>query len=235
MNIRLLAIAFLCCVWSIQAQEAHFTVTLNGHGPSGSGVLTLNSNILTFNITLPGIGPWELSAAGPGMDPRRPRFRLRLGSCPDTPNPPDSACVVEGAIVVTDTQISEMLDGLWVAYADLTIFRRDPNHTASRYVLTGQIVPVDTDDDGVPDYRDACPDTPVGAVVDVNGCGIEQLCPCEGPWENHGQYVKQVRAVTATFLADGLITVSEQRAIIGEAAKSDCGKAPRSTNHVRRR
>ena len=33
--------------------------------------------------------------------------------------------------------------------------------------------PRDTDRDGVPDKRDACPDTPVGAVVDTRGCPID--------------------------------------------------------------
>jgi len=33
--------------------------------------------------------------------------------------------------------------------------------------------PRDTDGDGVPDKRDACPDTPIGAVVDARGCPLD--------------------------------------------------------------
>ncbi|RPI71664.1 MAG: hypothetical protein EHM45_23250 [Desulfobacteraceae bacterium] len=32
--------------------------------------------------------------------------------------------------------------------------------------------PADTDEDGVPDYRDECPGTPKGAVADVRGCWV---------------------------------------------------------------
>jgi len=33
--------------------------------------------------------------------------------------------------------------------------------------------PVDSDKDGVPDYLDKCPDTPVGVVVDKDGCPLD--------------------------------------------------------------
>jgi OOP family OmpA-OmpF porin len=33
--------------------------------------------------------------------------------------------------------------------------------------------PLDSDEDGVPDYLDKCPDTPKGCVVDKNGCPID--------------------------------------------------------------
>ena len=124
--------------------------------------------------------------------------------------------------MITDAQISELLNGFWSVWAIVTIFSGDGR--PGRYVLTGQIIPTDTHNDGVPDHLDTCADTPAGAVVNPNGCSIEQLCPCEGPWKNHGDYMKQLRAVTANFVTDDLITASEQRAILTEAAKSDCGK-----------
>jgi OOP family OmpA-OmpF porin len=39
--------------------------------------------------------------------------------------------------------------------------------------------PLDSDGDGVPDYRDKCPGTPRGAAVDADGCPIscEPNCP----------------------------------------------------------
>jgi OOP family OmpA-OmpF porin len=32
--------------------------------------------------------------------------------------------------------------------------------------------PIDSDNDGVPDYLDKCPDTPAGAKVDAEGCVV---------------------------------------------------------------
>ncbi len=82
----------------------------------------------------------------------------------------------------------------------------------------------DSDGDGVWDYLDQCPGTPAGAVVDANGCSIEQLCPLDGPWKNHGQSISQLQAVVARFVREGLITRSEAASILKRAAASDCGK-----------
>jgi hypothetical protein len=83
---------------------------------------------------------------------------------------------------------------------------------------------VDSDGDGVPDDADQCPDTPRGAVVDEHGCSIDQLCPCDGNWRSHAEYVQCVMRVTARFQRDGLISTAERRAIVREAIRSDCGK-----------
>src|SRR5881396_2644631 len=55
----------------------------------------------------------------------------------------------------------------------------------------------DVDEDGVADSADLCPDTPQGAVVNADGCSVDQLVPCAGPasggtWRNHGEYVSNV-------------------------------------------
>ena len=53
----------------------------------------------------------------------------------------------------------------------------------------------DGDGDGIDDNIDMCPGTVVGEPVDVSGCSISQLCPCEGTrykltiWKNNGKYV----------------------------------------------
>jgi len=82
----------------------------------------------------------------------------------------------------------------------------------------------DSDHDGVWDYLDQCPNTTPGAVVDTNGCSIAQLCPCNGPWKNHGEYVKTVESVAAKFVQEGRITEQQRAAIVKQAANSDCGK-----------
>src|SRR5678815_3285161 len=50
----------------------------------------------------------------------------------------------------------------------------------------------DEDGDGVTDSRDHCPGTPTGVLIDGHGCSLEQLCPCDGPWGSHGEYVRCV-------------------------------------------
>jgi hypothetical protein len=82
----------------------------------------------------------------------------------------------------------------------------------------------DTDCDTVPDSQDVCPNTPAGAVVNASGCSIGQIAPCDGPWENHGQYVTAVRDAVAAFQRAGLIGEAAGRAIIQQAVHSDCGK-----------
>ncbi len=91
--------------------------------------------------------------------------------------------------------------------------------------------PPDADKDGVPDADDQCPDTSAGAIVDAQGCSIDQLVPCAGPrtggtWKNHGQYVSSVARTAEAFLAAGLITAAENDAIVAAAAHSDCGRRP---------
>jgi hypothetical protein len=95
------------------------------------------------------------------------------------------------------------------------------------FSLTGE---TDTDLDGIADSADQCPGTPAGAIVDADGCSIDQLVPCDGPasggsWKNHGQYVSAVAQVVNEFLAEGLITEDEADQIMGQAAESRCGAA----------
>ena len=82
----------------------------------------------------------------------------------------------------------------------------------------------DSDCDTVPDSEDLCPNTAANAVVNANGCSLEQLAPCGGPWENHGRYVNAVRETVAAFQRAGLIGEANARAIVQEAVHSDCGK-----------
>ncbi len=89
------------------------------------------------------------------------------------------------------------------------------------FSLSGE---TDQDADGVPDSLDQCPDTAPGAIVNADGCSIEQLAPCDGPWKNHGQYVSTIAHVTQQFRRQGLISEHQRSQIISAAARSDCGK-----------
>ena len=87
----------------------------------------------------------------------------------------------------------------------------------------------DADNDGVPDSEDQCPNTPAGAVVNAQGCSIDQLVPCAGPvtggtWKNHGEYVSTYNQVVKQFLADHLITRQQKGPLTSAAARSNCGK-----------
>ena len=85
----------------------------------------------------------------------------------------------------------------------------------------------DSDHDGVPDERDACPNTPTGAVVNTQGCSISQLCPCDGAWRNHGDYVGCVVEHAGQFQRKGLISATERRDFVRDAASSECGRRVR--------
>lgn len=92
----------------------------------------------------------------------------------------------------------------------------------------GDACDADWDGDGVVDAIDACVPTPIGSVVDANGCAIAQLCPCTHPnggdrWKNHGGYVSCVARAAGNFVLAGLIFEAEKGVIVSDAGESDCG------------
>jgi hypothetical protein len=94
------------------------------------------------------------------------------------------------------------------------------------FSLSGEL---DADADGVPDAQDACPDTAADAIVDAQGCSIDQLVPCDGPasggtWKNHGEYVSTFSHVVSEFIAQGLISRNGKGQLVSQAARSNCGK-----------
>jgi hypothetical protein len=82
----------------------------------------------------------------------------------------------------------------------------------------------DADEDGVNDADDECPQTQAGAIVDADGCSVDDRCPCDGAWQHHGNYVSCVRTATSVLLDAGLITGRQRGALVSAAARSDCGK-----------
>ena len=88
----------------------------------------------------------------------------------------------------------------------------------------GDACEADTDTDGVVDDDDHCADTPDGAVVNADGCTIDQLNPCGGTWKNHGAYVSSVTATAQAFRSAGLISQAVYSSTVTAAARSTCGK-----------
>lgn len=157
----------------------------------------------------------------------RPPFSLRGPAGPGTngpivsplmyhfqhPHPPPGfypgGYYFSGELSMTDEQIIYLFAGLLYVEAD----------GAAR----GQIF-LDSDLDFVPDSRDNCPETLPNVLVDSEGCSIEQLCPCNGPWRGHGEYVSCMQRATSKFISEELISESQQLELVKQAAQSQCGK-----------
>ena len=85
----------------------------------------------------------------------------------------------------------------------------------------------DNEDDAPSGDDDTSPGGEVGGVdgeSPQDECNIEQSCPCDGGWKNHGQYVNCVKAASDSCLEGGLINVEQKRDLNRSAAQSDCGK-----------
>jgi hypothetical protein len=61
-------------------------------------------------------------------------------------------------------------------------------------------------------------------LVELDAISIDQLCPCESQWKNHGAYVSCVAHAAEDFVAQGLISEVQKDAIVSEAGASSCGK-----------
>ena len=119
-------------------------------------------------------------------------------------------------IILSDAQVFDLLAGRWSLHVYSDVLAAGE--------LRGAIPPLDGDTDGVPDFFDHCPDTPAGAIVDSRGCSIEQLVPCAGSWNSHGEYMKTLIETTSYFVEQGWLTEAERRMKITEGAQSHCGK-----------
>jgi len=87
----------------------------------------------------------------------------------------------------------------------------------------GDICDADDDNDGVNDGSDQCLETRYPAAVDMYGCSIEDTCPCDNAWKNHGAYVRCNAHTSESFLNKGLISELEKDAIMSLAGQSECG------------
>lgn len=113
-----------------------------------------------------------------------------------------------------------------LSYPDLRIAPVGGGFFVARLTI---IAVLDSDRDGVPDSTDQCPNTAPGAVIDTQGCSIDQLVPCAGPvsggtWKNHGQYVSAIAKTAEAFSTNGRITEDQREAVVKVAAQSNCGQ-----------
>ncbi|MHC1765210.1 MAG: alpha/beta fold hydrolase [Verrucomicrobiia bacterium] len=191
-----------------------------GFQPNGLQVKEIpNSVCLTFGdqkfIVLPDLGEYHLQIVGTGdgtftleqddVDQGTVSRVLRWFAVPVKPG-------AVGEITISHGAINPVLS------VDLN------NDKVNDYVSAP-----DGDGDGIPDYRDKYPDTPLGAAVNNDGGCMAQLVPCAGPatggkWKNHGDYVSAVAWEANNFLAAGLITEAQKDAIVTAAAMSTCGR-----------
>lgn len=179
----------------------------------GDANLSLHGTLLDYQISLPAAQrPYTAVIMRNGRVLDSPLFYLGTLDCAIA----GSNCVAYGQVCLPQAQIPELLNGR------LSLFIWYPR--LGERLLWGAIGPVDGDRDGVPDFRDACPNTLPNEAVNADGCSIEQLCPCDGPWGNHAEFVNCMKKVASEFFNAGLITRSERRERVTAAARSDCGK-----------
>lgn len=81
----------------------------------------------------------------------------------------------------------------------------------------------DGDTDGIVDLIDQCADT-VEPLVGVDGCSVEQRCPCDDEWDNSAQYVSCVANVLNGMFAAEIIDADTRASIQLSASQSDCGR-----------
>ena len=88
----------------------------------------------------------------------------------------------------------------------------------------GNACDADGDGDGVVDAVDDCLGTKTRAPVLASGCSLDQTCPCETPWKNHGAYVRCVSQTASALVAAHAITATEHGALVAAHGSSVCGK-----------
>lgn len=143
-----------------------------------------------------------------------------VDNCPDVANPDQSDADSDGIGNVCDDDDDN--DGV-LDVTDNCQYDPNPDQTDTDQDGTGDVCDTDSDGDGVLDGEDECLGTDTNDVINSSGCSVDQLCPCDNSWKNHGGYVKCVAHTAKDFLTDGLITVEQKQDYVSSAARSKCG------------
>lgn len=141
-----------------------------------------------------------------------PNGTARLGAATQDIAWIDDSVVVDSALVDPDSNEVAVLFEEGCGFGGL-----------GRLAIHLELVPADSDLDGVLEDADACPGSAIGAKVDASGCSVAQLCPCDATWRNHGEYVSCVSHTSRDFVAGGFLLKAERSDLISDAAGSSCG------------
>jgi hypothetical protein len=204
-----------------------------GPQPPGSppkGVLTSNTLLITVGFTSANLSSHAVTPGMLTISSDTGQVITNLLAIPPNPGilgdaPGCALCSgpsYSTFLILNNSQAQELLAGHWI----ITIAANgNGGIPVLGLAIRGRILPLDSDHDGIPDYKDQCPNTPPGEAVNEHGCSIEQLCPCEGGWKNHGEYVNCIKATTERFVAAKLITETDRRTIMQQAETSHCGQS----------
>jgi hypothetical protein len=182
-----------------------FSATFNGGNEvpanrstnSGTGTFTLNGSTLTYLLKFDyGFRPKAAKVFRPGRSLVADLGDYLLVNWPQI-------ALYHGEITLNSKQIRE----LWAGRLNVNF----PSTNFPHGELRGPILPVDGNQNGVPDYLDSY---------------VEQVSPCDGPWKNHGQYVRAVTRALLELAAAKPISGPQFRRIVRDAQRSDCGKIP---------
>jgi DNA-binding beta-propeller fold protein YncE len=132
----------------------------------------------------------------------------------------------DGALdILVDLDVAALLPTLPAVGDGLLLFSARLGAMTLLGSATVSLRTLDDDVDGIRDAVDGCPGSAPNAVVDTAGCSIAQLCPCQGPWSNHGAYVTCVKKKAIAFQNAGWIPQRVRQQLIADAAQSRCGGA----------
>ena len=123
------------------------------------------------------------------------------GGFPGQPGSPGQT-LYGGSITLTDEQAGELRRGECYLNISTAQFPRGE--------IRGQILPLDSDHDGVPDWLEAY---------------LAQVLPCDAPWRNHGEYVNRVTRLTSQFAVSGEISWHQLCQILRGVMRSNCGSS----------
>jgi len=60
-------------------------------------------------------------------------------------------------------------------------------------------------------------------IADLSSPLVDLVCPCDGAWKNHGQFVRCVANEAKIEFEEGLLTLEEKNQLVSDSADSDCG------------